>query len=103
MRRWHGEARTIWAVLLGLWLVHLASPAQAQVIQAIGTEFLSWETVFDTDFVPIAVTAGLLLALIAAMFNRMAGVAVFVFTVAGALAYGLRDSIVALAGGGIGV
>jgi hypothetical protein len=79
----------------GLWL---ATPAHAQVIQAIGDEFLSWQTVFDADFVPIAVTAGLLLALIAAMFSRIAGVVVFVFTVAGAAAYGLRDEIVALAG-----
>lgn len=75
-----------------------ATPASAQVIQAIGDEFLSWQTVFDADFVPIAVTAGLLLALIAAMFSRIAGVVVFVFTVAGAAAYGLRDEIVALAG-----
>lgn len=76
----------------------VATPAHAQVIQAIGDEFLSWQTVFDADFVPIAVTAGLLLALIAAMFSRIAGVVVFVFTVAGAAAYGLRDEIVALAG-----
>ena len=85
------------AVLSLLVLCALATPASAQVIQAIGDEFLSWQTVFDADFVPIAVTAGLLLALIAAMFSRIAGVVVFVFTVAGAVAYGLRDEIVALA------
>ena len=82
-------------LLVGLW----ARPAAAQVIQAIGDEFLSWQAVFDADFVPIAVTAGLLLALIAAMFSRIAGVVVFVFTVAGAAAYGLRDDIVDLAAG----
>jgi hypothetical protein len=94
----HVEGWRSWAaclVAIGVWL---ATPAQAQVIQAIGDEFLSWQTVFDADFVPIAVTAGLLLALIAAMFSRIAGVVVFVFTVAGAAAYGLRDEIVALAG-----
>ena len=76
-----------------------ARPAAAQVIQAIGEEFLSWQTVFDADFVPVAITAGLLLALIAAMFSRIAGVVVFVFTVAGAAAYGVRDELISLAGG----
>jgi uncharacterized protein involved in tellurium resistance len=88
------------ALALGLLAALWARPAVAQVIQAIGEEFLSWQTVFDADFVPIAVTAGLLLALIAAMFSRIAGVVVFVFTVAGAAAYGLRDEIVALAAAG---
>lgn len=94
--------RPDWRLALAVFLAvptwWVAPPVQAQVIQAIGDEFLSWQTVFDADFVPIAVTAGLLLALIAAMFSRIAGVVVFVFTVAGAAAYGLRDEIVALAG-----
>lgn len=88
------------ALVLGLLAALAARPAAAQVIQAIGEEFLSWQTVFDANFVPIAVTAGLLLALIAAMFSRIAGVVVFVFTVAGAAAYGLRDDILSLAAAG---
>ena len=92
------DRRLALAALLSVLTWWAATPVQAQVIQAIGDEFLSWQTVFDADFVPIAVTAGLLLALIAAMFSRIAGVVVFVFTVAGAAAYGLRDEIVALAG-----
>lgn len=94
----HSDRRRSLAAFLAVLAWWIATPAQAQVIQAIGDEFLSWQTVFDADFVPIAVTAGLLLALIAAMFSRIAGVVVFVFTVAGAAAYGLRDEIVALAG-----
>src|SRR3546814_3194361 len=85
------------ALLTALFAWVASRPARGQVIDAIGQEFLSWQAVFDTDFVPIAITAGLLLALIAAMFSRVAGVVVFVFTVAGAAAYGLRDEIVALA------
>lgn len=94
----HPDRRLSVAGFLAVLAWWAATPAQAQVIQAIGDEFLSWQTVFDADFVPVAVTAGLLLALIAAMFSRIAGVVVFVFTVAGAAAYGLRDEIVALAG-----
>jgi len=85
------------AALAALVLAWSAAPAHAQVIAQIGTEFRSWMAVFDASFVPIAVTAGLLLALVAAMFSRMAGVVVFVFTVAGAAAYGLRDQILVLA------
>lgn len=87
----------LWAAALGLLLALAARPAAAQVIEQIGAEFASWQGVFDASFVPIAITAGLLLALLAAMFSRIAGVVVFVFTVAGAAAYGLRDEIVALA------
>lgn len=86
-------------LLAAMLLAVSARPAAAQVIQAIGEEFLSWQTVFDADFVPVAITAGLLLALIAAMFSRIAGVVVFVFTVAGAAAYGVRDELISLAGG----
>lgn len=91
-----GETRR--TLVLALGLAWLAGPAHAQVIATLGEELLSWQQVFDADFVPIAVTAGLLLALIAAMFSRIAGVVVFVFTVAGAAAYGMRDGIIALAG-----
>ncbi|MGQ9370706.1 hypothetical protein [Azospirillum sp. ST 5-10] len=86
------------ALALALVLAWTAEPAHAQVIANLGAELLSWQAVFDANFVPIAVTAGLLLALIAAMFSRIAGVVVFVFTVAGAAAYGMRDGIIALAG-----
>ncbi|AWK85995.1 hypothetical protein [Azospirillum thermophilum] len=84
---------------LALVLAWAARPAHAQVIANLGAELLSWQAVFDANFMPIAVTAGLLLALVAAMFSRIAGVVVFVFTVAGAAAYGARDAIIALAGG----
>ncbi|HET8727758.1 MAG TPA: hypothetical protein VFO41_09630 [Alphaproteobacteria bacterium] len=94
----NGWRRGAMAAAILVWSV--PRPAAAQVISEIGAEFTSWQTVFDADFVPIAITAGLLLALIAAMFSRVAGVVVFVFTVAGAAAYGARDGIVALAGGG---
>ena len=90
------EARR--ALALALVLAWTARPAHAQVIATLGAELLSWQAVFDANFVPIAITAGLLLALVAAMFSRIAGVVVFVFTVAGAAAYGARDAIVALAG-----
>ncbi|NYZ16938.1 hypothetical protein HL658_30715 [Azospirillum sp. RWY-5-1] len=86
------------ALAPALVLAGAALPARAQVIAELGAELFSWQAVFDVNFVPIAVTAGLLLALIAAMFSRMAGVVVFVFTVAGAAAYGMRDGIIALAG-----
>jgi hypothetical protein len=84
-------------LILALLMTLASGPAAAQVIDQIGAEFASWQAVFDASFVPIAITAGLLLALVAAMFSRIAGVVVFVFTVAGAGAYGLRDEIVALA------
>ncbi len=87
------------ALALTLAIAAVSGPARAQVIANLGAELLSWQAVFDTNFVPIAVTAGLLLALVAAMFSRIAGVVVFVFTVAGAAAYGARDAIIALAGG----
>ncbi|MCW2249282.1 hypothetical protein M2352_004942 [Azospirillum fermentarium] len=92
----NGNARR--GLALALTLAALSGPARAQVIANLGAELLSWQAVFDANFVPIAVTAGLLLALVAAMFSRIAGVVVFVFTVAGAAAYGARDAIVALAG-----
>lgn len=95
MRSFREERR---ALALALVLAWTALPAHAQVIANLGAELLSWQAVFDANFVPIAVTAGLLLALIAAMFSRIAGVVVFVFTVAGAAAYGMRDGIIALAG-----
>ncbi len=95
--RSNGNARR--GLALVLVLAWTAMPAHAQVIANLGAELLSWQAVFDTNFVPIAVTAGLLLALVAAMFSRIAGVVVFVFTVAGAAAYGARDAIIALAGG----
>ena len=94
--RSNGNVR--WGLALALTMATLSGPARAQVIANLGAELLSWQAVFDTNFVPIAVTAGLLLALVAAMFSRIAGVVVFVFTVAGAAAYGARDAIVALAG-----
>ncbi|HEY0834320.1 MAG TPA: hypothetical protein VGE72_10475 [Azospirillum sp.] len=92
-----GNARR--GLALALVLAWTARTAHAQVIANLGAELLSWQAVFDANFVPIAVTAGLLLALVAAMFSRIAGVVVFVFTVAGAAAYGARDAIIALAGG----
>jgi len=95
--RSNGNVR--WGVALALTMAALSGPARAQVIANLGAELLSWQAVFDTNFVPIAVTAGLLLALVAAMFSRIAGVVVFVFTVAGAAAYEARDAIIALAGG----
>lgn len=87
-------------LIAALPLALAARPAAAQVIQALGDEFSSWQGVFDASFVPVAITAGLLLALVAAMFSRIAGVVVFVFTVAGAAAYGVRDELISLAGGG---
>ncbi|MBP2292952.1 hypothetical protein [Azospirillum rugosum] len=95
MRSFREARRALAPALVLAWT---ALPAHAQVIANLGAELLSWQAVFDANFVPIAVTAGLLLALIAAMFSRIAGVVVFIFTVAGAAAYGMRDAIVALAG-----
>ena len=51
---------------LALVLAWTARPAHAQVIATLGAELLSWQAVFDANFVPIAITAGLLLALVAA-------------------------------------
>src|SRR3546814_17483950 len=43
------------ALLTALFAWVASRPARGQVIDAIGQEFLSWQAVFDTDFVPIAI------------------------------------------------
>lgn len=75
-----------------------ARPAAAQVIAMLGTEIASWASVFDVSFVPVAIMAGLIGALLIAAFSRLAGVVVFVFVVIGAFAYGTRDYLYAAAG-----
>jgi hypothetical protein len=79
-------------------LVLAAKPAAAQVIAQMGAEIFSWQAVFDTNFIPIAITVGLIAALLFGMFNRLVGIVTFVAVVLGACAYGARELIIALAG-----
>lgn len=81
------------AALLGLCLAHLAPAAHAQVLDALAAEVTGWQAVFDASFVPVAIAAGLLLALVVFCFSRFAGAAVAFFVIVGAFMYGARDVI----------
>jgi len=88
----HGRRRPRMAMLI-LVLFLPTGPASAQVLSELGAEVSSWQGVFDANFVPIAISAGLLLALVVFCFSRFAGAAVAFFVIVGAFAYGARDVI----------
>ena len=52
-----GKGKSYRVLALTLAIAAVSGPARAQVIANLGAELLSWQAVFDTNFVPIAVTA----------------------------------------------
>jgi hypothetical protein len=99
-RRRPSAARLSRPALVGLGFVLVATqPAQAQIIETGGSEMFTWVSTIDVNIVPLAITAGVLVSMVTAAFNRMAGAAVFIGTVAGAFMYGARDELIAAAGG----
>jgi hypothetical protein len=87
------------ALAVTLWLASNVS-ARAAILDGMVTEFQSWQVAFDGGFLPVAVTAGVLAVVIASIFSRTAAFVVFVVVCIGAMAYGTRDILVGLAGGG---
>ena len=82
-----------------LWLAGTAA-GHAALLDGMVAEFQSWQVAFDGGFLPVAITAGVLAVVIASVFSRTAAFVVFLVVAIAAMAYGTRDTLVALAGGG---
>jgi hypothetical protein len=82
-----------------LWLAGTFG-ANAALLDGMVSEFQSWQVAFDGGFLPVAITAGVLAVVIASVFSRTAAFVVFLVVAIAAMAYGTRDTLVALAGGG---
>jgi hypothetical protein len=80
-----------------LWLAGTLG-ANAALLDAMVSEFQSWQVAFDGGLMPVAVTAGVLAVVIASVFSRTAAFVVFLVVAIGAMAYGTRDTLIALAG-----
>jgi hypothetical protein len=86
-------------IATALWLAGSIG-ANAALLDGMVSEFQSWQVAFDGGFLPVAITAGVLAVVIASVFSRTAAFVVFLVVAIAAMAYGTRDTLVALAGGG---
>jgi hypothetical protein len=87
------------ALAAALWLAGTA-PGNAALLDGMVSEFMSWQVAFDGGFLPVAITAGVLAVVIASVFSRAAAFVVFLVVALASMAYGTRDTLIALAGGG---
>lgn len=83
---------------VALWLVAMQPTlAQDSIIAPVGDQFFSWIDTFNTDFYPVLVSAGILVAVfLGAVVSIKLGIFAFVGVVAAAIAWGLRIGVIAL-------
>lgn len=89
----------IWAALTTLLVAALPMEAHAAVLDTMSAEFFTWVNNFNTQWMPVIITGGLVATIVAGCFGGIrAGGIVFVCCVAAAFAYGARTQLIGFAG-----
>jgi hypothetical protein len=91
----------LWAVLVLLLVAALPMEAQAAVLDAMSAELFTWVNNFNTQWMPVIITVGLVATIVAGSLGGIrAGGITFVCCVLAAFAYGARTQLINFAGGG---